>query len=71
MTISHEVIDYLQKIQLSEEDFTFFILMPYIDAHCPNLDLRTLDMIKEVDAVKDALLDLFDVIKAIDLNTQF
>lgn len=58
------ILEYFKQVPFSEEDFVFFVLYLYMNTHYPNTSVFELEISEEVNNLKDALLDVFDLVRS-------
>ena len=53
-----------KKVDFNDEDFSFYILYPFIITHYPDANIMELDLSEKADNFKDALVDVLDLIRS-------
>jgi len=54
---------FFKQVPFNEEDFVFYVLYLYMNTHFPKAGVFELEMSEEVNDLKDALLDVFDIVR--------
>jgi hypothetical protein len=59
---------FYKQVQFNDDDFVYYVLFSFILSHYPHCDVFELDETLELDNLKDALIDVFHLVKPFTLK---